>query len=52
VFLHNATDSTWPDFWEDVLGCASCGCNMMHAYSAKGQKRFRYYACMYAQKRG
>lgn len=24
----------------------------MHAYSAKGQKRFRYYACMYAQKRG
>ena len=35
-----------------LLGCASCGCNMIHAYSAKGQKRYRYYVCMYAQKRG
>jgi site-specific DNA recombinase len=35
-----------------LLRCAPCGCSMMHSYAAKGQKRYRYYVCMYAQKRG
>ncbi|MCA9109911.1 MAG: zinc ribbon domain-containing protein, partial [Planctomycetaceae bacterium] len=35
-----------------LLRCAACGCSMIHAYTSKGEKRYRYYVCMYAQKRG
>jgi site-specific DNA recombinase len=35
-----------------LLRCAPCKCSMGHAYSAQGTKRYRYYVCMKAQKRG
>jgi site-specific DNA recombinase len=35
-----------------LLSCASCRCSMGHSYSSKGAKRYRYYVCLQAQKRG
>lgn len=35
-----------------LLRCQSCGCTMTHTYTAKGRKRYRYYVCGRAQKRG
>ena len=36
-----------------LLRCAPCGCSMGHTYSSKnGTKRYRYYVCLGAQKRG
>ena len=35
-----------------ILRCAPCDCSMGHTYSSKGPKRYRYYVCLNAQKRG
>ncbi len=35
-----------------MLHCASCGCSMQHTYTKRGQKVYRYYVCLRAQKRG
>jgi site-specific DNA recombinase len=35
-----------------LLRCAPCGCAMTPAHSAKGVRRYRYYVCTAAQKRG
>ena len=35
-----------------LLRCASCNCSMTHSFSNKGQKRYRYYVCTNAQRRG
>lgn len=35
-----------------VLHCGSCGCAMTHSYSDKGARRYRYYVCQTALKRG
>jgi site-specific DNA recombinase len=35
-----------------ILHCETCGCGMMHTYSSQGPKRYRYYVCLKAQKRG
>jgi site-specific DNA recombinase len=35
-----------------LLRCVPCGCAMIHSTSAKGSKRYRYYVCTQAQKRG
>jgi site-specific DNA recombinase len=35
-----------------LLHCTPCGCAMTHAYTSKGSKRYRYYVCVQAQKRG
>jgi site-specific DNA recombinase len=38
-----------------LLHCSCCRCSMMHTYSVKGgenSKRYRYYVCVQAQKRG
>jgi site-specific DNA recombinase len=35
-----------------LLHCAGCNCSMGHSYTAKGGKRYRYYVCLSAQKRG
>ncbi len=35
-----------------LLHCGPCGCGMMHTYTTKGNRRYRYYVCMNAQKRG
>jgi site-specific DNA recombinase len=35
-----------------LLRCAPCGYRMMHTYSARHRKRYRYYVCLQAQKRG
>jgi site-specific DNA recombinase len=35
-----------------LLRCAACGCAMTPAHSTKGAKRYRYYVCTRAQKRG
>jgi len=35
-----------------LLHCVPCGCSMTHSYAAKSGKRYRYYVCSNAQKRG
>lgn len=35
-----------------LLRCEPCQCSMGHAYTADGNKRYRYYVCLNAQKRG
>jgi site-specific DNA recombinase len=35
-----------------LLRCAPCKCAMVHAYTSQGTKRYRYYVCLHAQKRG
>jgi len=35
-----------------LLRCVPCNCSMGHTYSAQGTKRYRYYVCLHAQKRG
>jgi site-specific DNA recombinase len=35
-----------------LLRCAACGCAMVPAYSSRGTKRYSYYVCSGAQKRG
>jgi site-specific DNA recombinase len=35
-----------------LLRCGPCGCGMMHTYTSKGNRRYRYYVCLNAQKRG
>ncbi len=35
-----------------LLRCAPCGCAMTYTYSSKGNKHYRYYVCLGAQKRG
>ncbi len=37
-----------------ILGCSCCRCAMIHTYTSKagGSKRYRYYVCLQAQKRG
>lgn len=35
-----------------LLRCAPCGCAMTHSHSTRGNKRYRYYVCLQAQKRG
>lgn len=35
-----------------LLRCVPCDCSMGHTYSAQGTKRYRYYVCLRAQKRG
>ena len=37
---------------EGLLYCASCNASMSHTYTAKGSRRYRYYVCSAAQKRG
>jgi len=35
-----------------LLRCAACNCTMLHAYTSKGRRRYRYYVCRQAQQRG
>jgi len=35
-----------------LLYCGPCGCAMSHSHTKKGNRRYRYYVCMNAQKRG
>ncbi len=35
-----------------LLYCSSCGYAMSHAYTARKNKRYRYYVCLKAQKQG
>ncbi len=35
-----------------ILRCTPCNCSMGHTYSSQGSKRYRYYVCLNAQKRG
>ncbi len=35
-----------------LIRCHACGCAMTHTYTARGSKRYRYYVCLHAQKRG
>ena len=35
-----------------ILRCSCCRCSMGHSYTSKGSKRYRYYICLNAQKRG
>jgi hypothetical protein len=34
------------------LRCARCGCAMLSSHTTKGGRRYRYYVCSQAQKRG
>jgi len=35
-----------------LLYCRPCGCAMMHTYTTKNGRRYRYYVCLNAQRRG
>lgn len=35
-----------------LLQCAACGTAMSHVYTMRGTRRYRYYSCTTAQKRG
>jgi len=35
-----------------LLRCAPCNCSMTPSHTAKGNKKYRYYTCVNAQKRG
>ena len=35
-----------------LLRCTACDCAMSHSYASKGNRRYRYYVCVNAQKRG
>jgi len=35
-----------------ILRCAPCRCGMIHTFTKKGNRRYRYYVCLTAQKRG
>jgi site-specific DNA recombinase len=35
-----------------LVRCTSCGCAMSHHFATRGNKRYRYYVCIKAQKRG
>jgi site-specific DNA recombinase len=35
-----------------LLHCGGCNCSMGHSYTAKGGRRYRYYVCLSAQKKG
>ena len=35
-----------------LLQCDACGTAMVHTYTAKGARRYRYYVCLTAQQRG
>ena len=35
-----------------LLRCTACDCGMNHTYSSKGNRQYRYYVCLRAQKRG
>ncbi len=37
---------------EGVLYCAPCEAPMVHTYTSKGSRRYRYYVCSSAQQRG
>jgi site-specific DNA recombinase len=37
---------------QKLLRCGSCGCAMVSSHSSKGTRRYRYYICRQAQKRG
>ncbi|MFG0243663.1 MAG: recombinase family protein [Phycisphaerales bacterium JB054] len=35
-----------------LVRCKACGCGMSHHFAVSGPKRYRYYVCVKAQKRG
>ena len=35
-----------------LVRCKACGCAMCHHFTTRGSKRYRYYVCINAQKRG
>jgi hypothetical protein len=35
-----------------LLRCVPCGCAMTPSHTTKGDRRYRYYTCVGAQKRG
>jgi site-specific DNA recombinase len=35
-----------------LLHCSCCKCSMGHSYTSKDSKRYRYYVCLSAQKKG
>src|SRR6056297_1749489 len=35
-----------------LLHCVPCGCGMTHSHTKKGNRKYRYYVCVNAQKRG
>jgi len=35
-----------------LLRCSACDCGMAHSFTTKDKRRYRYYVCLNAQKRG
>jgi site-specific DNA recombinase len=35
-----------------LVRCKACGCAMVHHFASRGNKRYRYYVCLKAQKQG
>ncbi len=42
----------WGAILKGLLHCARCGAPMGHTYTARGNRRYRYYLCRTAQERG
>ena len=49
---HRAQSNGCRGLLEGLLYCAPCDARMIHTYTAKGSRRYRYYVCASAQKRG
>ena len=48
----NTTRSQTPAMLRGLLRCGSCGTSMGVTFSKKGKRRYRYYLCLRANKRG
>jgi site-specific DNA recombinase len=47
-----ATRNKWGALLKGLVRCGRCGTGMPHHYTAKGSRRYRYYVCDTAMKRG
>ena len=46
------SDDGYTALLRGLLFCDACDCKMVHSYTARGAKRYRYYLCQTAMKRG
>jgi len=47
-----ATRNKYGALLKGILQCKPCECGMTHTYTVKANRRYRYYVCINAQKRG
>lgn len=47
-----ASSNKYSALLKGLVRCKHCGCAMSHHYASKGNRRYRYYVCINAMKRG